>query len=190
MCQLQELPFPRAFLWLPLMVLTRQTRQVVRAINQSSFLRCLRVEHFLNQHCSHLASDVTQWNSTILIDCGNCRGHHLLMTILTPFFKFFQTFLTCIVLPSFSKKVEVTNERLYPVWVCYNKQILKRFKTFFFFTKKWKTFFVSSLEHSNLIVLLVLLFLEEHEIYQEECSQESGFHANVLKKEDSKLWRF
>jgi hypothetical protein len=35
------LPFPRAFLLQPQTVPTRQTRQAVRAINQSIFLRCL-----------------------------------------------------------------------------------------------------------------------------------------------------
>ncbi len=41
MCPLLALPIPRAFLLQPLTVLTRQARQVVRAINQSIFLRCL-----------------------------------------------------------------------------------------------------------------------------------------------------
>jgi hypothetical protein len=44
MCPLLKLPLLRAFLsflWQPLTVLTRQTRQVVHAINQSIFLRCL-----------------------------------------------------------------------------------------------------------------------------------------------------
>ncbi len=44
-CLLLALPFPRAFLQQPLTVLNRQTRQVVRAINQSVFLRCLWIEH-------------------------------------------------------------------------------------------------------------------------------------------------
>jgi hypothetical protein len=44
MCPLLVLPLPRVFLQRPLSVLTRQTRQVVRAINQSIFLRCL-MEH-------------------------------------------------------------------------------------------------------------------------------------------------
>ncbi len=39
--QLLVVPFPRAFLQQPLTVLTRQTRQVVCAINRSIFLRCL-----------------------------------------------------------------------------------------------------------------------------------------------------
>jgi hypothetical protein len=37
MCPLQALALPRVFLWRLLTVLTRQTRQVVRAINQSIF---------------------------------------------------------------------------------------------------------------------------------------------------------
>ncbi len=41
LCQQLALPPPRAFLWQPLTVLTRQTRQTVCAINQSIFLRCL-----------------------------------------------------------------------------------------------------------------------------------------------------
>ncbi len=41
MCLLLALPFLRAFLWWPLTLLTRQTRQAVCAINQSVFLRCL-----------------------------------------------------------------------------------------------------------------------------------------------------
>ncbi len=45
MCPLLALPLPRAFLWHPLTVLTRQTRQAVRAINQSIFLRCLCIQH-------------------------------------------------------------------------------------------------------------------------------------------------
>jgi hypothetical protein len=38
---LLALPLPRAFLWQPLTVLTRQARQAACAINQSIFLRCL-----------------------------------------------------------------------------------------------------------------------------------------------------
>ncbi len=43
MCLLLVLPLPRLFLLQPLKVLMRQTRQAVRAINQSIFLRCLWV---------------------------------------------------------------------------------------------------------------------------------------------------
>ncbi len=38
MCQLLALPFPGAFLQWPLTVLSRETRQAVRAINQSIYL--------------------------------------------------------------------------------------------------------------------------------------------------------
>jgi hypothetical protein len=41
LCPLQALPFPKAFLWQPLTVLTIQTRQAVCPINQSIFLRCI-----------------------------------------------------------------------------------------------------------------------------------------------------
>ncbi len=40
-CRLLALPFPRAFLQLPLTVLTRETRQAVCAIKSLSFCRCL-----------------------------------------------------------------------------------------------------------------------------------------------------
>jgi hypothetical protein len=38
MCWLLALPFPEAFLQWPLTVLTRETKQAVRAINQSIYL--------------------------------------------------------------------------------------------------------------------------------------------------------
>ncbi len=41
MCPQLALPFPKAFLWRPLTVLTRQTRQAVFAIIQPIFPRCL-----------------------------------------------------------------------------------------------------------------------------------------------------
>ncbi len=41
MCLLLALPLPRAFLCWPLAVIARQTRQAVRAIDHSIFLRCL-----------------------------------------------------------------------------------------------------------------------------------------------------
>ncbi len=46
------LPLPRALLWQPLTVLTRQTRQAVCALNQSIFLRCLWV----------LCTTMSHWN--------------------------------------------------------------------------------------------------------------------------------
>ncbi len=41
MCPIIALPLPRAFLWQPLTVMTRTTRQAVHAIDQSIFLGCL-----------------------------------------------------------------------------------------------------------------------------------------------------
>jgi len=61
MCLLLAMPLPRAFLWQPLAVLTRQIKQAVHAINQS---RCLCVAQ--NPICVSsskvaMASKVTCW---------------------------------------------------------------------------------------------------------------------------------
>jgi hypothetical protein len=52
MCPLQALALPRVFLWQPLTVLTRQTRQAVRAINQSIFVYNV----YLVGYLTHLAT--------------------------------------------------------------------------------------------------------------------------------------
>ena len=41
----------------------------------------------------------------------------------------------------------------------------------------------TGLEHSDSVVLLVLLFLEEHEIDEEQSSQKCGLHSDVLVPE-------
>jgi hypothetical protein len=61
MCPLLVLPLPRAFLWRPLTVLTRHTRQAIRAIKQSIFLDVYdsmqrkRISHKQSARWQHLS---------------------------------------------------------------------------------------------------------------------------------------
>ncbi len=79
MCLLLALPLPRAFLWQPLTVLTRQTRQAVRPINQSVFLRCLCFTLMVHVH---LRSLCTKSQRSFLTYFGQVTQIELILSVL------------------------------------------------------------------------------------------------------------